>query len=386
MADNKINIASLNVLLAHIHSGKYSETFIHDLIARLQEKSNSLVEVFGGNFPTVCRTPGTQKEMAYVTKRAIMLDKIFSLLLSKDVNFFKNRKLRHLLKKLNINFVIAEYGPVGASIYQVCDKLGIPYIVHFHAYDIYKNSERNKFINHYKNFFKTAKGIISVSDDLTETLVKHGCPREKILLNPCGVDINYFSGSRPEKTKEQFVFVGRFVMKKAPHLLVLSFAKVLEKHPNAKLIMIGDADNSDLFVITKDIINAMGLQEKIELAGSKGRDEIKQIMLGSRALVQHYVTAPDGDKEGSPVVVIEASSLGVPVISTNHTGVTLSVIHEETGFLVDEKDISGMAENICKLIEDPELAKKMGEKARKHIEKNYNQNQYVDVIIDLIES
>lgn len=386
MADKKINIATMNVLVAHIHSGKYSETFIHDLIAKLQTKTNALVEIFGGNFPTTYRLPGNQKESTYVTKRAILLDKLFSLIRSKDVSYFKKRKLKHLLKKFNINFVVAEYGPVGASIYQVCDELGIPYIVHFHAYDIYKNSERNKFINHYKNFFKTAKGIISVSDDLTETLVKHGCPREKILLNPCGVDINYFSGSQPEKTKEQFVFVGRFVMKKAPHLLVLSFAKVLEKHPNAKLIMIGDADNSDLYVITQDIINAMGLQENIELAGSKGRDDIKQIMLESRGLVQHYVTAPDGDKEGSPVVVIEASSLEVPVVSTNHTGVTRSVINEETGFLVDEKDTSGMAEVICKLIEDPELAKRMGKKGREHIEKNYNQNQYVDVIIDLIES
>jgi len=386
MVTKKLNIRTMNILIAHIHSSKYSETFIHDLIVELNKKANRLIEIFGGNFPTYYRNPGSNTESNFITKKTIFYDKLLSLVYSKEVNYFKKHKLRKLLKKFKIDFVVAEYGPVGVSIYQVCEELNIPFIVHFHAYDIYKKSNRNKFISHYQNFFKTAKGIISVSEDLTDTLVKYGCQREKILLNPCGVDINYFSGLRPETTKDQFVFVGRLVMKKAPHLLVLSFAKVVEKYPSARLIIIGDADDSDLFIVTKDIIYSLGLEDKIELAGSKGRDEVRRIMLESRALVQHYVTAPDGDKEGSPVVVIEASSLKLPVISTKHTGVNHSVIHGETGFLVDEKDVNGMANYMCKLIEDPELAMIMGQNGRKHIENNYTQEKYIGNIINLIES
>ncbi len=101
------------------------------------------------------------------------------------------------------------------------------------------------------------------------------------------------------------------------------------------------------------------------------------------AFVQHSITAPNGDMEGTPVSIMEASSSGLPIISTKHGGIKELVVHNKTGFLVDEKDEEGMAAYMLKICDDLELAKSMGAEGRKYIEQNYEQSVQIGKLYEL---
>ncbi|MFM8421765.1 MAG: glycosyltransferase, partial [Verrucomicrobiota bacterium] len=88
----------------------------------------------------------------------------------------------------------------------------------------------------------------------------------------------------------------------------------------------------------------------------------------------------NGDMEGTPVAIIEAQSAGLPVVSTRHSGILDIVVHNETGFLVDEGDVAAMAEHMCTLLDDPELAKRMGAAGKKRIREHFTMEHHIQTI------
>jgi len=101
-------------------------------------------------------------------------------------------------------------------------------------------------------------------------------------------------------------------------------------------------------------------------------DKIINELCKARLFVQHSVIAPSGDSEGLPNSILEAASIGLPVVSTFHAGIPEAVRDKQTGFLVKEHDIDGMAGYMIELLTNDELAVSMGKNARKHIENNYS--------------
>ncbi len=76
------------------------------------------------------------------------------------------------------------------------------------------------------------------------------------------------------------------------------------------------------------------------------------------------VTAGDGDMEGTPTSILEAMALGVPVLSTFHSGIPEQIDDGVTGVLVDEHDVPALAAAIVDFIDNPERWAKMALAAR----------------------
>ena len=70
--------------------------------------------------------------------------------------------------------------------------------------------------------------------------------------------------------------------------------------------------------------------------------ELVQHLKSSTAFAQHSITAENGDMEGTPVGIVEASYAGLPVISTFHAGIPDVINNRETGLLVEEHDVEEM--------------------------------------------
>ena len=94
-------------------------------------------------------------------------------------------------------------------------------------------------------------------------------------------------------------------------------------------------------------------------------------MEGARAFVQHSMTAPSGDSEGIPVAILEAGASGLPVIATRHAGIPEAVVDGETGYLVGEGDVNAMASRMRQLALEPELAGRLGARARAHVREHF---------------
>jgi glycosyltransferase involved in cell wall biosynthesis len=268
-------------------------------------------------------------------------------------------------RRHHVNAVLAEYGTTGVLAVEACRTVGIPLIVHFHGFDASVRSVLQENAEAYRLMFRHAAGIIAPSRAMLDRLVSLGAPAEKVHHIPYGVDCQKFRGSSPAAAPPVFLSVGRFVEKKAPHLTIEAFALAHRADPAARLRMVGDGP---LLERCRELAKKLLPAEAVTFLGTQPHEAIDAEMRGARCFVQHSVEADSGDSEGTPVAILEAGASGLPVISTRHAGIPEVIVEDETGFLVDEKDVPAMAREMIRLIREPALAAELGVAARRRIE------------------
>jgi colanic acid/amylovoran biosynthesis glycosyltransferase len=97
------------------------------------------------------------------------------------------------------------------------------------------------------------------------------------------------------------------------------------------------------------------------------------------------VTSQSGDREGIPVAIVEGLAVGLPVISTLHSGIAEAVQNGESGFLVPERDANALAEKLEYLIEHPNLWPEMGRKGRKYLVEHYDIDKLNDRLVEMYQ-
>ena len=340
----------------------YSETFIDRQIRLLQP----VKVIYEGWYPSI---EDSGRSFLPFPFHLLAFRGVFRNLAPALYHTWYTRQLMRYFRKNRIDLVLANYGPMGVRVMDACQAAGIPLVVHFHGFDAHHHDTLLKFGKAYRRLFTLSDALIAVSGDMKTSLLELGAKEEKIWFNPYAVDARLFSQSNPAEADPVFVFVGRFAPKKDPLLLLRSFQVVLKEIPEARLLLIGEGS---LLPPARLLAEELGIAKRVEFAGRKTPEEVAAALGRARAFVQHSLTAPDGDKEGTPNTILEASSSGLPVISTTHAGIKEAVIHGETGFLVEEGDWAAMADYMIRLGKDSLLAKQMGEAGRKHILSAYN--------------
>ncbi|MDG1332098.1 MAG: glycosyltransferase [Crocinitomicaceae bacterium] len=340
---------------------QYSETFIQ---AHIKLISNAVV-YSDGYFPT-----------------SISLDR------GKTWNELSKEKdaetaLIESWKENNVRAILAEYGPAGAEVKHACRKANIPLLVHFHGFDAYRDDALNHYGESYKELFQLASKIIVVSEDMKSQLLSLGCPSEKIEKITYGIDTDVFSPPKDEVKREHFIACGRFVPKKSPLSTIQAFAKVVESHPEAKLTFIGDGELLDAAIQLSIELN---LENNIDFKGVLTQSEVVSEFQKHAIFVQHSVKTDQNDSEGTPLSILEAASTGLAIVSTNHAGIPDVIEYNKSGFLVDEGDVEGMSERMIQLLNDEELRKELGTKARSTVLKNYFQSEYISSIEYCLEN
>jgi len=377
----------------------YSETFIRDHIKRLPAEVKVLYGgrsnrtrakfvtataiqwldslVFGGAFPN--RTADGRRLVSLLGRGAdLMMRHVFCI----RVVQLSELGLRRYLCRERVDAVLAEYGWTGVEVMRTCASANIPLIVHFHGADAYKRKWIEKHRSSYREMFAIASAMIAVSKDMVKQLGVLGAPQEKVFYNPCGVDVSLFDGADPAASPPTFLAVGQFVEKKAPHLTLSAFKKVLECEPQARLVMIG---GGELLERCQQLTRALGMERAVTYEGVRSHQEVGAAMRKARAFVQHSVQASSGDCEGTPLSVLEASASGLPVISTDHGGIRDVVKDGETGYLVAEGDTDGMSRHMINLIRSPDLAAALGQTARAHVRANFSMEKSIATLTDIIE-
>lgn len=359
-----------NIAIVSPNKKAYSETFIQ---AQKKYLKGTVFYYFGGVIPSHLEV-GTLKLS------------LFSRLVFKIKKKFKYTELSYneyalvkSFKQHNIQVVLVQYGTTAHHLIRVCKLLNIPLITHFHGYDagIY---EVIKAHENYKKVFEYSSFIIAVSKKMEQNLLDLGCLREKLIYNVYGPQPEFFEVI-PQFSKKQLIAIGRFTDKKAPYYTILAFKEVVKKIPDAELIMAGDGV---LFDVCKNLVAFYGLENHIKLVGVITPEKFRAYLSESMAFVQHSITPLSGDMEGTPLAVLETSAAGLPVIATNHAGIPDVIIDNETGFLVDEHDVEGMASKMIQILENPALAKEMGLKGKENIQNNFTLQRYIDVLDKLI--
>lgn len=340
---------------------QYSETFIHKQIELLPY---DLHVFYGGHLPN---------KIKYKNEELTLF--------GEDENLEK--EIKKEFKARGITAVLAQYGPSGVALQGVCQQLNVPLHVHFHGYDACRKDVLDYYSSKYKSLFKQAATMIVVSEEMKEALLKLGCKKGKISLVNYGVDFNTFTSAiKADSEKIKFIMCGRLVNKKGHHYLLQAFHTLQNQITNVELILIGDGPLKEEL---QCYIEEHGIKDLVHFAGVCTPEEVLAYLQGAHVYVQHSVEAPNGDKEGKPLAILEAMSVGLPIISTLHAGIPDVVEDNISGFLVKERDVVDMADKMLILAKDLKLRKSFGEAGRQKILKSHGIDQYISDLINIIE-
>jgi len=176
--------------------------------------------------------------------------------------------------------------------------------------------------------------------------------------------------------KKEIVAVGRFTAEKNYPLLFRAWKEVFKKHPDFRLRIYGKYEKDSDEV---KLIDRLGLSESIILAGPT--DDIRQKINDAYAFVLTSFS------EGLPNALMEAMSIGLPVVATDcPSGGPGQLIKDGVnGLLVENRNEKAVADGINKLIDAPELAERLGRNARETGDV-YAEDKIADAWIRYVES
>jgi len=241
----------------------------------------------------------------------------------------------------------------------------------FHGFDLTSHVQKQG-PGTYKHLFEVGDLFLPISERWKNRLIELGCKRNKIRVHRMGIDLSSLKKFERRNSKKESVIilsVARLVEKKGINYGIEAVARLKNRLKELLYIIIGDGIMKDDLV---QLIEKNHLQNNVKLLGWRTRNEIFNIMNNTDIFLAPSVTSRTGSQEGIPVVLMEAMAHRLPVVASRHSGIPEIVIDGQNGFLVDERDVAGLADKIECLIANPEACHRMGEEGRRLVEKHYD--------------
>jgi len=255
----------------------------------------------------------------------------------------------------------------------------------FHGYDM-SRFIMNNGDNVYRELFSNGDLFLPISNYWKRKLMKLHCNEKKIIVHHMGINLEKFKFSeRRKKTGEsiKILTVGRLVEKKGHEYAIRAIAKIIKKNINIEYIIAGEGP---LRHKLEDLVSELDIKSYINFLGAVEQNEVLELYQQAHIFILPSITARSGDQEGIPVVLMEASATGLPIISTYHTGIPEIVIDGKSGFLVPEKDVDILAEKLEYLIEYPEIWSDIGQYGRKFVEEHYDINKLNQRLVEIYQN
>lgn len=205
--------------------------------------------------------------------------------------------------------------------------------------------------------FPHAAGCVFQTEGAKAFFAPYLQENSKIILNP--LNSKYVGVPEPAVRTKNVVQSGRLVDFKNQPMLIRAFLKVHEKHPDYTLKIYGPDSKDGTKEILESIIHENHAEDFVKLMGGSNTLE--------KDLADAALYAFSSDWEGLPNALMEAMALGLPVVSTDcPCGGPKTLIEDGVnGLLVPIMDEKAMTDGILRLIEDRELAERLGREARK---------------------
>ena len=270
---------------------------------------------------------------------------------------------------------IAHFGPAGVTAAKLRE-LGVirgKIATIFHGIDISSREVLNHYTPEYQQLFRRGDLMLPISDLWAGRLQKMGCPREKIAVSRMGVDMTRFS-PRPVKapaTPLEIISVARLTEKKGLHVAIEACRQLKEQGVafRYRILGIGPWERR-----LRTLIEQYQLEDMVEMPGFKPSHEVKAMLDDADVFLLPSVTGADGDMEGIPVALMEAMAVGIPVVSTLHSGIPELVEADKSGWLVPENDARALAQRLAAFSQlDADKLAPVIKRAREKVEHDFNQ-------------
>jgi glycosyltransferase involved in cell wall biosynthesis len=235
---------------------------------------------------------------------------------------------------------------------------GLPYVAHFHL-DVGPSGPAGVLLYAYKPLVlrpvlrAAARVVVLTAEQRSAVAARYRMDPARIAVIPNGVAEEFFySGQRLPKTKPRLLFVGRLSVQKNLPLLLRALAGVSERFETT-LVGDGEAETN-----LRKLAAGMGLQN-IRFYGRADGGELRELYRNADIFVL------PSEREGMPLVLLEALAMGLPVVATDISGTRDVIDHGVNGVLVPPDDALALREALLSVAADLDDYRRMSEASRR---------------------
>lgn len=255
-------------------------------------------------------------------------------------------------------------------------------IYHLHNKGV-SSRQNNKFDNMlYRFTFERTKTIL-LSSFLYNDIKKY-VKKDNVFFCPNGipeiVDASFGRNVAIRNSRCRLLFLSNMIIEKGIFILINACKLLKEKGVDFECHFVGAWFDVSEEEFSKRVTLA-GLTKNVFIHGKKYGEEKFEFFNNSDIFIfpTYYYN------ECFPLVLLEAMQFCLPVISTNEGGIADEVIDEETGFLVEQQDVTGLSDKIETLIQQPELRLQMGIAGKKRFNDLFTLNRFENRLLDILQ-
>ncbi|MBU0707244.1 glycosyltransferase family 4 protein [Patescibacteria group bacterium] len=283
--------------------------------------------------------------------------------------------------------------PVGNAVYYLQKLKKIPYIVYTHGMDITIPQAQASKKRIMQKVLQQARYIVANSSFTKDELLTLGLPDDKIKIITPGCDLigDTPDTARVEKLRQKYslaekkvlLTIGRLEKRKGHDMVISALNEIKDKHSNIVYLIVGQGQYENEL---RSLVEKYQLTNQVIFTGSINDEDRSAYYQLCDIFIMPVRELSDRDVEGFGIVYIEANAMGKPVIGGRSGGVRDAIIDGETGLMVNPNDERDIAKAIEKLINNNELAQRLGTKGRVRAENDFKWLDRAKQVEQLIET
>jgi len=234
---------------------------------------------------------------------------------------------------------------------------------------------------------RLSDGILCISDYLRKFYRSVGAIEKKLLIVPSTVDFTRFEGNFVPPLDFRYIcYCGSLTYTKdGVHILLESFARITDKHPDIRLVLIGKADTLEDEQSLRALAQRLGTNQKTHFTGVLSRDLIPAYLCNAEVLVLSRPRSIVADA-GFPSKVTEYLSTGKPIVVTRVGEIPVYLTDNVNAFLAEPDDIDDFANKLAYVLSNYQSSLEVGIKGKELVASTFNYRYQSKRIIEFLKT
>ncbi len=296
---------------------------------------------------------------------------------------YEIRQILQAADRVGASLVHIYFGTEAAKLIPYLKQEKRPKIVSFHGMDTSDALAQSDL----EELLECTDLFLARSQSLKDALIERGCPAERIKLNPTGVPIPEQAAVKPlpkagSGEPVRLLQACRFIDKKGLDVTVDAVAELKKRGVPVLLDLAGSGPCEEAL---REQVRRLGLENEVRFLGFVQNEKLLQLLPDYHLFLHPSRTTQANDREGIPNSMLEAMAVGVPSISTRHSGIPEILESGSNGFMLERLDAAELAgiiqaavsneaayASVCRNARETVIERHSPEKNRESLERVYS--------------
>jgi glycosyltransferase involved in cell wall biosynthesis len=298
---------------------------------------------------------------------------------ARNALFFAEQFIRNGVAHFHVHF--ARHATHTSLFIKAISKIGFSFTAH--AQDFMVDVGSDELL---REMCREAAFVVAVSDYSRELLVEK-CPAAagKIHRVYNGINLRKFNAAPPRSrdVRPRILSIGRLIEFKGFRDLIAACSELKKRGIEFECEIIGDGPLRDAL---QNAIADAGLDGMVRLSGALPQEEVALRLADCDVFALACIVDSKGASDILPTVILEAMAAARPVVSTRLAAVPEMVRDRESGLLVAQGDVDGLASALESLLRDPQLRARLGAAGRRNVEEKFDVDKTAAQLLQLFEA